>query len=244
MYVLSFDIGIKNLAYCLFEINNTVSIKDWGVLNLTGNINHVCHCSKKAYFYKETKFFCKKHCPPLSTKEDMINLCKLHSMDIPTSLPKLKKIVSPYIVQPISMKKASQCSPVFLGKQLIEQFRQFTVPIHTVLIENQIGPLANRMKALQGMVIQYWLMQQSYVECISASNKLKLFITEKTTYAERKRLSIEYTRQLLENNKLETTFERHTKKDDLADSFLQGIWYFQNQKNNLNADYLKLSILI
>ena len=33
-------------------------------------------------------------------------------------------------------------------------------------------------------------------------------------------------------------FEDHKKKDDLADSFLQGIWYIEN--NILNAEYLKL----
>jgi len=220
-----------------------MKIEDWGIFNLTGNIEHKCHCKKKAYFCKEQAYFCKKHCPSLPSKEDMIQVCKTHEIDAPTSLSQLKKVVAPYIVQPIQTKKASQCSPVYLGKQLIEQFKQINVPIHTVLVENQIGPLANRMKALQGMVIQYWLMQNAHVECISASNKLKLFITDKTTYSERKKLSITYTKHLLELNQLTTDFETNKKKDDLADAFLQGIWYFHTQKN-INADYLKLSILI
>jgi hypothetical protein len=35
-------------------------------------------------------------------------------------------------------------------------------------------------------------------------------------------------------------FEKHKKKDDLADTLLQAIWYL----NNINADYLKLIVLI
>ena len=46
-----------------------------------------------------------------------------------------------------------------------------------------------------------------------------------------KRLSIAVTQKILqENNNLYTwipTFINHKKKDDLADSFLQGIWYIK-----------------
>ena len=35
MNVMSFDVGIKNMAYCIFSIDRkTISIKDWNVLNL------------------------------------------------------------------------------------------------------------------------------------------------------------------------------------------------------------------
>ena len=63
-----------------------------------------------------------------------------------------------------------------------------------------------------------------------ASNKLKLFIptSQKTTYNERKKLSILYCKELLFNKNLTTNleyFNKHTKKDDLADCLLQGIHY-------------------
>lgn len=243
MYILSIDIGIKHLAHCLFYIDTQLHIHNWDVIDLTGTIEEKCFCKKKAKFYLGKSFFCKKHCPIEKTKDEMIELCTLHSIPVSKTLARLKKSLIEHIVQPIKNKKATQCSPVYLGKQLILQYERFKVPIHTVLIENQIGPLANRMKALQGMVIQYWLMKTVNVECISACNKLKLFHTGKTTYAERKRISIEHTRRLLQLNNIKNSFESHTKKDDLADTFLQGIWYFHLQLNSLNADYLKLSIL-
>ena len=53
------------------------------------------------------------------------------------------------------------------------------------------------------------------------------------TYAERKKLSISITNSiLLENHKINnwlSLFLAHTKKDDLADSFLQGLWYIKHK---------------
>ena len=70
------------------------------------------------------------------------------------------------------------------------------------------------------------------IEYISSSNKLKNFLEKKkTTYSERKQLSIEVTTKQL-NDKPELTpwidfFKTHKKKDDLADSFLQGLWFLE-----------------
>ena len=70
------------------------------------------------------------------------------------------------------------------------------------------------------------------IEEISSSNKLKDYLTKKKTkYNERKKLSIKITQEILkENNNLDAwipIFIEHKKKDDLADSFLQGIWYIK-----------------
>ena len=55
---------------------------------------------------------------------------------------------------------------------------------------------------------------------------------KKTTYAERKKAGIEITRKIITNNNLLLEwleiFNKHKKKDDLADSFLQGHWYLKN----------------
>ena len=70
------------------------------------------------------------------------------------------------------------------------------------------------------------------IEEISAANKLKDYLTKKKTkYSERKRLSIEITKKKLEEkNNLHhwlPHFIDHKKKDDLADSYLQGLWYIK-----------------
>ena len=114
--------------------------------------------------------------------------------------------------------------------------------IDIVIIENQISTIASRMKTLQGMIAQYFIMK--YVPCIefiSAANKLKMFMTKKkTTYTERKIESVEVTKNLLETlpqfNEYKGYLDKNKKKDDLADCFLQGIYYL-NLKNMIKIDY-------
>ena len=54
MKLLSIDVGIKNLAYCLFETSATALAKDnillWGVINLCGAEPNCGenNCKKKA----------------------------------------------------------------------------------------------------------------------------------------------------------------------------------------------------
>jgi hypothetical protein len=118
-------------------------------------------------------------------------------------------------------------------------------PIDMMIIENQISTLASRMKTLQGMITQYFIMKQvQQIEFISASCKLKLFtdsaididgdelIVDASTYADRKKSGIAVCRSLGEISRKHNSdyakwmpvFENHKKKDDLADCFLQGLW--------------------
>ena len=104
--------------------------------------------------------------------------------------------------------------------------------IDIVLIENQMGKIATRMKTIQGMIAQYFIMKNvNDIHFISASNKLKDYISKKTTYSERKHKGIEICEELLINNETFGThldmFHKHKKKDDLADCFLQGLWYLK-----------------
>ena len=108
--------------------------------------------------------------------------------------------------------------------------------IDIVIIENQISTIASRMKTLQGMIAQYFIMRGTpCIEFISAANKLKMFMTKKkTTYTERKIESVEVTKELLEKlpqfEKYRGCLEKNKKKDDLADCFLQGIYYLTLKK--------------
>jgi hypothetical protein len=102
--------------------------------------------------------------------------------------------------------------------------------IDVVIIENQLSTLATRMKTLQGMITQYFIMRGvPDIRFISAINKLKLFAKEgeeEGGYADRKKRSIEITRGLITPTPVwSMKFEKHKKKDDLADCFLQGMWW-------------------
>jgi hypothetical protein len=112
-------------------------------------------------------------------------------------------------------------------------------PIDMMIVENQISTLASRMKTLQGMITQYFIMKDvPEIEFISASCKLKLFtdsaldissFVDASTYSDRKKSGISICRSLgTGHNTPYATwmpmFEKHKKKDDLADCFLQGLW--------------------
>jgi hypothetical protein len=121
--------------------------------------------------------------------------------------------------------------------------------IDMMIIENQISTLASRMKTLQGMITQYFIMKNiPQIEFISASCKLKLFtdsthhadadadadklVVDASTYSDRKKSGIAVCRSLGEISRKRNSdyakwmpvFENHKKKDDLADCFLQGLW--------------------
>jgi hypothetical protein len=121
-------------------------------------------------------------------------------------------------------------------------------PIDMMIIENQISTLASRMKTLQGMITQYFIMKGvPQIEFISASCKLKLFtdssldiskFVDASTYSDRKKSGISICRSLGTTNNNSTPyatwmpmFEKHKKKDDLADCFLQGLWRVYLRRN-------------
>ena len=120
--------------------------------------------------------------------------------------------------------------------------------IDAVVIENQIGPLAGRMKMLQGMIAQYFIMKNvEKIEFISATNKLKLFKNIKNNENEISENSYKLRKQQGQRicNSLisfypslqswNQEFVKHLKKDDLADCFLQGYYYMYS-----NSVYQKM----
>jgi len=169
-------------------------------------------------------------------------------------------------LQPIENVRANEIDLLTLGKNMMIELDKFVVKqnnldeshengtgglgdminsmkykIDIVIIENQISTIASRMKTLQGMLAQYFIMKDvPCIEFISASNKLKMFMTKKkTTYTERKLESVEVTKELLEKLPLLKEYkgilDKNKKKDDLADCFLQGIYYL-TVKNMINID--------
>ena len=210
MILLSFDVGIKNLAYCLLSITETenskhfIEIVKWNIVDLS--CDHVEEAKTEETLEKILKQCskCKKsatYCTHSNTMlpEDVTRFCKKHAEEAQLPMhPKLLKSNSknghaPYIV-PLSVKKVScnKINIVDLGKNikchLDVIFSKHMDNIDAILIENQIGNLAGRMNVLQGMISQYFIMRNiTNIEFISATNKLKLFktvINKKTSISE------------------------------------------------------------
>ena len=269
MKILSIDVGMKNLAFCLFNIQDNLeyNIEKWDVIDLCKEKIHMCGeknkngkpCKKKAKFFKNEKYYCKIcardkkfKIPTPEFKKQKIKKLKFtplkqfatNKLNIKYDKKVKKTELFDLVIENIDINyfnfiekiQTKDFNLVTYGRNLKEEFEKLfkNTTIDCVIVENQIGPLALRMKTLQGMIMQHFIEKGiPLVEEISASNKLKEFIgNKKTTYSERKKSGIAITKKLIsENNNLHKwteLFTKHKKQDDLADSFLQGRWYLKN----------------
>jgi hypothetical protein len=268
MKILSIDVGIKNLAYCLFDLKDNLnySIKKWDVIDLMNEQIPICghtspkgkKCNFKAKFEKLNECYCRKHAKahskylipnqelnPVKYKRmklfDLLTLAKkFNIIDECTKITKTELInkMNTFIETKhfdiISEKKCNDVNLVLLGRNMMDNFNRELKDedIDCIIIENQIAPIANRMKTIQGMIAQYFIMNNiKTIEFISSSNKLKQWVKKKTSYNERKKIGINITLELINKNnqfkQWDNVFVKHKKKDDLADCYLQGIWYLQ-----------------
>ena len=271
MKILSIDVGIKNLAYCLFYIHETKSIEidSWDVINLANDdsSNTCCGkyknndpCTHQAKYYHGNEYYCKTHAKKSNyiipkkhlqktyiTKQkldEIKTMCANYELDI--SGCRVKKdyigIIQTYlqtrVLKPVKQTNASQINLVVLGRNINTMFNNIfdKHTIDCVIIENQISPIANRMKTIQGMLAQYFIIKDTpTIEFVSSSNKLKGFVKDakKLNYKERKKSGIDIIHELSINKQFLSNwiefFDKHKKKDDLADCFLQGLWYLREK---------------
>ena len=161
-----------------------------------------------------------------------------------------EKITLKPIVKP-KKANANQLHLVDIGKRIKSnfdiKFQPFMEELTHVVLENQISPIAGRMNTIQGMVAQYFVMQKNefIIDFVSSVGKLKgLAINEKSTYKDHKKDGILFCKQFLESNTAFTPYkpvlESSAKKDDLADCFLQGIYYLKKQNIINYSDDLKI----
>ena len=323
MKVISFDIGIKNMAYCVLSSTQNadapIMIHDWNVLSMIEEAAPVvfpCNCmvagknkkiepkrcNKAAKYSKFDQYFCdrhakickqyiiptKKHSAAFIKKQkvpDLVALCNTHMLLLNIDAKTLKKdqlieILSGFYKQmcfdpivAIKSKNANEIDLIHIGKSIKRLFDQLPDidTITHVLIENQISPIANRMKTIQGMLAQYFIMKNDniHIDFVSSSHKLNQFkqtaaIREPTNaiiqdsgstgestktnphYKAHKSDGITYCQEILEKNETMTQWNlsmNTRKKDDLADAFLQGMWYFKQQNIICYADDLKIKLV-
>ena len=224
MKTLSFDVGIKNLAYCI--LNNDKTIEHWGIINL--DESPICQVNLRKPCDKQSTY---------QIKDDSVDIeycCTAHSK-------KFKKV-----------KKLSSKNDILnISKMCVEKLRKLDLDnVECVLIENQPALKNPVMKSIQMIIYTYFVIEGvmdnnstiKTIHMVNARNKLKVYQgpkvecpfedNKKNRYKRNKYLSIEYTKNMIqnENNQLIELFNQSKKKDDLADAYLQGIYWMEKKK--------------
>ena len=253
--VLSIDIGVKNFAFCLIKCTtissgkgrkkdmiSTWEVEEWKSVNLLDEDLEPCQEIMKSGTKKgevcggESKII----------TDDDEHFCCRHNPDKEKYQARTEKKVKNFILQDLCLK-------------LIETLEQYPnlLQANDVVIEQQLRKSPKNIQ-MGHLVFSYFVMNGvknadsaiNRVRFISARNKLKVYhgpvieVNLKDPKACRKRLAIKYTEYFMSKPDPTGTIEGSRKKwydylmkfpkkkDDLSDSFLQGLWWIEQQYNS------------
>lgn len=195
--ILSFDIGVKNLAYCYFQYTSLskqfnlndieLDVFDWNVIDL----DELMASSK--------------------TKPSLNDRCNvlLKELNVNFSLVDVDYVLienQPVLKNPI-MKSIQMIVYTFFKNLQINECK--------MIIDVQMINASNKVRYAVNVLSKHFK-----VECIESS--------EKKTYKMNKDIVVSCTKQLLSYKEMHnplTFFNGFKKKDDLADTLLQGLYF-------------------
>jgi len=185
--ILSFDVGIINLAYCLFtKENNKLKIIDWNIINLTNRETTKCSCGLKASFTQGDNYYCKVHakkCEPIKSFEDLFkantenkcsyivkeNCCGRKSVYdfnnefycMTHSKTKYKSLVTYNKVKPFKNKSVSSLDFDNTRLKLFEklQEKKELLKADIILIENQPSMKNPTMKSIAAGLYDFYMIR-------------------------------------------------------------------------------------
>lgn len=211
--VISFDIGIINMAYCLADLKTAKIIK-WGTIDLTSKSKALkCKiCKSDAYF---ADGYCRVH---RANSTGIRNFTTLNSseFELRTNLVKLLDV-----------------NPVFLHENIKIVLLEKQPRVATEKVKGLSQTLYDYY------VIKH---NVDNIIFVNANNKLSIYqgppITchLSTPHARNKWFAIEYCKWVLRNDSHSlTVFTSFNKQDDPADAFLQLYWYVYYSRAGITA---------
>lgn len=258
--ILSFDVGIINLGYCVLRIPSMQKVKrsyvrKW-ICSITGELqdDHTHRMTDDDDIHADPNELCKP-------------------------LPRLTGIVMDWDVLCLAREgeRAKDISLSNLAQRLFKAldglWNKYGSRIRTVLIENQPSRLNGHMKSIQMLIYSYFMykiyqQRESLeseeaqlvddppfeVQFINATGKLQTHVqAEKYIptdlmnmdkgYKRNKVWSIHLCNYYVRDDKeLQDRMLSHKKKDDLCDAMLQAIgWYHRKYRNIKEVDCVKSS---
>jgi hypothetical protein len=227
--VISFDVGIINLAYCVLSLEPTGPvIYDWNIINMAGGDPKLT-CSVTL---KNRNECCKNKAFYLVNGKRKEGVCLTHSKSMDaTSLVRNMTVAN---VTEAELKerlfRAMDSNPIFLEPCM-------------VLVEQQPLKGMEKIRGVGHALFDYFVLRgvldkgkkYTVLKFIDAKNKLTVYegppisCPLKTQYARNKWYAVRYCSWAIEGLTGASSYFQNfgQKKDDLGDCFLQGLWYLK-----------------
>lgn len=235
-HYVSIDVAIKTLAYCIMTEDGEPI--EWNIINCAnGNNKLLCkdklksganagkECGKKAYY---------QH-----TDHPRKGLCQTHHKGHPDK--------NDY-VRNVTVNNTPEYELITTLYQHLDRIKGL-LDVKCVLIERQPNKAREKIKHVAYALFSYFVLRgldktQFEVKFIDAKNKLTLYDGPplschlKDQYARNKWYGKKYCEYILKqkgHTKAIQTYNKFSKQDDLADCYLQGLWYIKYGQHGKKA---------
>jgi hypothetical protein len=257
MKLISFDVGLRNLAVCVIEGTGRKDVKivHWEVIDVLGEQNGLANprcskCTASASWQHATEgtLACSRHKPKqakntvtktsLNKKTNHELQCELDRFGLQCPSKRKADMVTMLYIHARQntwkrcVKSVLQGSVIDLAPAIassLDKRANIWKDADLVCVENQPE---RRMFAVQAMIQMYFCVKGTKCEGVSATHKLNNIITvddRVDSYKGRKKTGIVHAQALVPEPWC-AHMMKHPKKDDLADSFLQGLWVMEHHK--------------
>ena len=242
MKILSIDVGIYNLAVCLLNVTDNITIEFWKDINILSG-KQTCSvkgCKRVATHVKDNKYYCIKCKTTLfankriqtvktamNTSIEKIAQLLYKTLDEELTVPRLtEELTVPNLTEELTVPKLTEELTVPRQELTEEQSISVTfLEFDKVLIENQ--PTKNiKMKNISMLLLGYFTKLNKSVEFVNATKKMhETLFKLPNNYSNRKKASKFTVKSLLKSSDWGLFFKCSKKQDDLSDSLLQGLWW-------------------
>lgn len=252
--VLAFDIGIKNLAFCLLENNSILRLENVNILDSVEKTS-CASCKSAASFTAGPHHVCKRHVPkPYTIVNKVPKISELKTFAKSAGIDTKKKKKEDLLLSlssthafPYTQPKQPKASTQSL-EQLHDALRRFVTTYWAdfkyashILLENQPAFKNPHMKSVQ--VLLFTTLRERFIQenitplpsfqLVHAKKKVKDAESGDAGYAERKAKSEQRAEELLTTNKLIpsaptvlSSWSTTKKKSDMADAVCMCYDYF------------------
>jgi hypothetical protein len=251
MKLVSFDVGLRNLAFCILEGTSRADLKilHWDLIDVmaegAGHDKPLCYkCKKPANWIQGTQYACTRH--KIGGKTYTKTSLAKKSLEVLQKEAELLHIQGTTKKALVDGLYAYHAAHVW--KKCVKNCKQGSVvdlaPLINISLKSRTSIWTGstkvifeqqpdkRMMAVQAMMHMWFECHGYSTKGVSATHKLTNMVTTEDvtkTYKGRKKTGIIHAAALVPSQWKEYLL-KHPKKDDLADAFLQGLWFLENVK--------------